>query len=50
MPNHSDYAISVDNLVKKFGARAAVNKISFKVAKGTIFGLLGSNGAGKSTT
>lgn len=42
--------ISVEKLVKKFGALTAVNGISFKVKKGEIFGLLGPNGAGKTTT
>ncbi len=40
----------VKNLVKKFGDTTAVNKLSFSVKKGEIFGLLGVNGAGKSTT
>ena len=42
--------IQVDNLTKSFGSIAAVKGISFKIDKGEIFGLLGSNGAGKSTT
>ncbi len=48
-PN-AKYAISVDNLVKKFGNFTAVNSVSFKVREGEIFGLLGPNGAGKTTT
>jgi len=44
------FAIEVYNLTKKFGDFTAVNNISFKVAKGEIFGFLGPNGAGKSTT
>ena len=43
-------AIEVKDLVKTFGEKRAVNKLSFTVEKGTIFGLLGHNGAGKSTT
>ena len=43
-------AISVHNLQKYYGAKIAVDGISFDVEKGTIFGLLGHNGAGKSTT
>ena len=41
--------ISVDNLTRTFGDFIAVNKISFNVKKGEVFGLLGANGAGKST-
>ena len=43
-------SISVTNLEKKFGAFVAVNKITFSVKKGEIFGFLGANGSGKSTT
>src|SRR4051794_24374085 len=42
--------ISVKDLVKKYGNFEAVKGISFDVYKGEIFGLLGQNGAGKSTT
>src|SRR4029079_17352365 len=42
--------IQVTNLVKKYGNFTAVNGISFDVHRGEIFGLLGQNGAGKSTT
>lgn len=48
-PSTSD-SISVTELEKKFGAFVAVNKISFSVRKGEIFGFLGANGSGKSTT
>ena len=43
-------SISVKNLTKKFGDFTSVNSISFDVKKGEIFGFLGANGAGKSTT
>jgi ABC-2 type transport system ATP-binding protein len=41
--------IEVENLTKCFGAFTAVNRISFSVGKGEIFGFLGANGAGKTT-
>jgi ABC-2 type transport system ATP-binding protein len=43
-------AIEVRSLTRRFGAFTAVDDISFEVQKGEIFGFLGSNGAGKSTT
>jgi ABC-2 type transport system ATP-binding protein len=43
-------AIEVNNLTKVFGKFTAVNQISFNVRQGEIFGFLGANGAGKSTT
>ena len=42
--------IEINNLNKKFGNILAVKNISFKINKGTIIGLLGPNGCGKSTT
>lgn len=46
----SDYAIEVHDLTKKFGSFTAVDHIDFSVRPGEIFGFLGANGAGKSTT
>jgi ABC-2 type transport system ATP-binding protein len=42
--------IRIDNLVKAFGAKRAVDGISFAVERGEVLGFLGPNGAGKSTT
>ena len=44
------YSIEVNNLTKNFGSFVSVDHINFKVRKGEIFGFLGANGAGKSTT
>ena len=42
--------IEVENLHKHFGAKVAVDGVSFTVKKGEVLGFLGPNGAGKSTT
>lgn len=42
--------IEVENLVKRYGDRLAVDHLSFQVEPGKIYGFLGPNGAGKSTT
>ena len=43
-------AIRVDGLTKRYRGRTAVDGVSFEVPAGSVFGLLGENGAGKSTT
>ena len=46
----SEIAIEVKSLTKRFGRFTAVDAVSFDVGRGAIFGFLGANGAGKSTT
>src|SRR5690554_305713 len=46
----ADTMIEVKGLVKQYGPVTAVNGIDFSVGKGEVFGLLGPNGSGKTTT
>jgi len=43
-------SLNIVNLTKKFGNHIAVDDLTLKIEKGSVFGLLGRNGAGKSTT
>ncbi|HDU8586999.1 TPA: ABC transporter ATP-binding protein [Vibrio alginolyticus] len=46
----TEFAIQAENVVKKFGDFIAINNITLNVPKGSIYGFLGPNGCGKSTT
>src|ERR1700722_3435232 len=46
----SDIAIDVEGLTKSFDGRQVVRDLSMQVKRGTIFGFLGPNGSGKTTT
>lgn len=50
MVETNNYIIEIDDLVKSYGPLLAVNHISLKVKRGSLFAFLGVNGAGKSTT
>ncbi|MBX8828247.1 ATP-binding cassette domain-containing protein, partial [Ochrobactrum sp. SFR4] len=45
-----DIAIEAEGLTMRFGDFVAVDHVSFRIRRGEIFGFLGSNGCGKSTT
>jgi ABC-2 type transport system ATP-binding protein len=45
-----DIAIDVEGLTKSFGARTVVRNLSMRVKRGSIYGFLGPNGSGKTTT
>lgn len=49
-PDGRQIVLSIDGVVKRFGATTAVAGIDIAVRRGTIFGLVGPNGAGKTTT
>ncbi|MCB2158962.1 MAG: ATP-binding cassette domain-containing protein, partial [Rhodobacteraceae bacterium] len=46
----SEPAIEVEGLVKRYGGRTVVDRVSMRVEKGEIAGFLGPNGSGKTTT
>ena len=46
----SEVALSFENVVKRFGTTAAVSGVSLEVRRGEMFGLIGPDGAGKTTT
>src|ERR1700686_1399763 len=48
--NAADIAIDVHGLTKKFDGRAVVRNLSMQVKRGSIYGFLGPNGSGKTTT
>ncbi|HVZ50403.1 MAG TPA: ABC transporter ATP-binding protein [Pseudolabrys sp.] len=48
--NAADIVIDVHGLTKKFDGRAVVRNLSLQVKRGTIYGFLGPNGSGKTTT
>ncbi len=48
--NNNGYSIEVKDLTKKFGDFTAVDRINFQIRKGEVFGFLGPNGSGKTTT
>ncbi len=47
---HAATAIEADGLTRRFGEFVAVDRVSFRIERGEIFGFLGSNGCGKTTT
>ena len=49
-PSAQDIAIDVKGLTKKFGDRTVVQNLSMQVKRGSIYGFLGPNGSGKTTT
>ena len=49
MSNTSDYMLKVTGVCKKYGKHEVLKQMSFEVPKGSIYGLVGRNGAGKTT-
>ena len=46
----SEVIVEVDNLVKRYKELIALDNFNMKIKKGEVFGLLGPNGSGKTTT
>ncbi|MDH4286724.1 MAG: ATP-binding cassette domain-containing protein, partial [Gallionella sp.] len=46
----SDITLSARNLTRSFGSRQVIHNVSLEIRRGEVLGLLGHNGAGKSTT
>jgi ABC-2 type transport system ATP-binding protein len=49
-PRNGEYAIDVEGLTKSFAGKEVVRQLSLKVRRGQIYGFLGPNGSGKTTT
>ena len=45
----SNYVLQTNNLVKTYGNQTVINNVNMKIEKGDIYGLIGKNGAGKTT-
>jgi ABC-2 type transport system ATP-binding protein len=50
MPEQLEKVLSIQQLSRRFGSIQAVNNLSLEVIKGQVFGILGPNGSGKTTT
>ena len=48
-PHRGEYAVALSGVTKRFDRRVAVDRLSFRVRRGTTLGLVGVNGAGKTT-
>ena len=44
-----DYILTTNNLTKKYGSKYAADKINIHIKQGDVYGLIGRNGAGKTT-
>ncbi|MGX8714596.1 MAG: ATP-binding cassette domain-containing protein, partial [Lachnospiraceae bacterium] len=46
---HMEYVLETHNLTKVYGQKAAAKDVNLHISKGQIYGLIGRNGAGKTT-